>query len=287
VKVADLRSAVLEWYRPRRPPEAWGRGRRSPYRVLVSEVMLQQTQASRVEPIYEAFLERFPDVAALAASSRAAVLRSWAGLGYNRRAIALHDAARVIVRRHRGRVPRDADALRGLPGVGPYTAAAVASIGFGEAVASMDTNARRICARVVHGAEPDEVPASELTAVARAWLDPASPGEWNQALMDLGRVVCRPAPRCDACPLSSGCRFRALGRRGRPSGRRQSVFEGSVRQIRGAVVDVLRSRSSLDPDVLPAVIGRNPSGVAAAAEALIKDGITERTRSGRIRLSTR
>jgi A/G-specific adenine glycosylase len=240
-----------------------------------------------VEPIYEAFLERFPDVGALASASRADVLRAWAGLGYNRRAVALHEAARAIVRRHGGRIPRDPDALLRLPGVGSYTAAAVASIGFGEPLAAVDTNARRICARVFHGQEADEVPASELATDAQTWLDPTAPGEWNQAVMDLGRLVCRPRPRCDACPLASGCRFRAAGRPGRPSGRRQSPFEGSARQIRGAVVDVLRPRRSLDPQMLPALTGGDAGRIAAAAEALIEDGILERTRAGRIRLSTR
>ncbi len=129
----QLRSAVLEWYRPRRHAYAWRRGRRSPYRTLVSEVMLQQTQAARVEPIFEAFIARFPDVGTLAEASRADVLRAWAGLGYNRRGVALHEAARVIAREHGGRVPKDGDALRRLPGVGPYTAAAVASIGYDRA----------------------------------------------------------------------------------------------------------------------------------------------------------
>jgi A/G-specific adenine glycosylase len=123
-----LRTALLEWYRPRRQAYAWRRGRRDPYRVLVSEVMLQQTQAARVEPIFEEFLVRFPDVGALAGSSRADVLRAWEGLGYNRRAVALHDAARTIVAEHGGRVPRDPEMLRRLPGVGPYTAAAIAAI---------------------------------------------------------------------------------------------------------------------------------------------------------------
>ena len=139
---------------------------RDPYRTLVSEVMLQQTQAARVEPIFEAFVDLFPDVGALGAASRADVLRAWAGLGYNRRAVALHEAARAIVRDHGGRVPRDVAELRRLPGVGPYTAAAVASIGHGEPVAALDTNVRRICARVVHGVEPDEVSAPRLAADA-------------------------------------------------------------------------------------------------------------------------
>ena len=285
--LAQLRSAVLEWYRPRRHAYAWRRGRRSPYRTLVSEVMLQQTQAARVEPIFESFIARFPDVGALAEASRADVLRAWAGLGYNRRGVALHEAARAIVRDHGGRVPRDRDPLRMLPGVGPYTAAAVASIGYGDAVAAVDTNVRRITARAIHGLEPDEVSPGRLACDAQAWLDPSAPGEWNQALMDLGRVFCRPEPRCEGCPLASRCRFRAAGRTARPSGRRQPPFEGSARQVRGAVVDVLRAQRSASAEALADRTGHPARAIAGATESLVKDGILEQTRSGRFRLNVR
>ena len=203
--------------------------------------MLQQTQAPRVEPVFVAFLERFPRPSALASATRAEALRAWAGLGYNRRAVALHAAALAIARDHGGRVPSQPEALRALPGVGPYTAGAVASIAFEAAVAALDTNARRIVARLELGAEPDEVPARDLEARATAWVDPDRPGDWNQALMDLGREVCRPLPRCDACPLGPWCRFRGAGRTGRPSARRQPPFEGSRRQARGRIVELLRA----------------------------------------------
>lgn len=287
MSLAQLRSAVLEWYGPRRHAYAWRRGPRSPYRTLVSEVMLQQTQAARVEPIFECFIAKFPDVGALAEASRADVLRSWAGLGYNRRGVALHEAARAIVRDHRGRVPRDRDTLRRLPGVGPYTAAAVASIGHGQPIAAMDTNVRRVTARAIHGTEPDEVAPDRLARDAQAWLDPSAPGEWNQALMDLGRECCRPAPRCGDCPLASVCRFRAAGRTARPSGRRQPPFEGSTRQVRGAVVEALRTRRSAEAHTLAARTGHPARAIATATESLMRDGIVERTRSGRFRLAAR
>ena len=285
--LAQLRSAVLAWYRPRRHAYAWRRGRRSPYRTLVSEVMLQQTQAARVEPIFEAFIARFPDVGALAEASRADVLRAWAGLGYNRRGVALHESARAIVREHGGRVPRDADALRRLPGVGPYTAAAVASIGYGEPVAAVDTNVRRITARAIHGVESDEVAPDRLARDAQTWLDPSAPGDWNQALMDLGRVFCRPAPRCGECPLASLCRFRVAGRTARPSGRRQPPFEGSTRQVRGSVVGALRTQRSASSEALADRTGHPARAVFIAADSLVRDGILERTRSGRLRLAVR
>jgi A/G-specific adenine glycosylase len=224
---------------------------------------------------------------ALAEASRGDVLRVWAGLGYNRRAVALHEAARAIVRDHGGRVPRNVDAMVQLPGVGPYTAAAVASIGFGEPVAALDGNVRRVVARAIRGAEPDEVPAAELLGDAQAWLDPSAPGEWNQALMDVGRLFCRPAPRCEGCPLAPGCRFRGAGRPGRPSGRRQSRFEGSPRQVRGAVVRELRSVRSASAEALAERTGHTRAEVATATAALATEGIVERTRSGRFRLPSR
>jgi A/G-specific adenine glycosylase len=287
VDVERSRRAVLDWYRPRRHAYAWRRGRRNAYRTLVSEVMLQQTQASRVEPIFDAFVERFPDVVALGEASRADVLRAWAGLGYNRRAVALQETARAVVRDHGGQVPRDVGSLTRLPGVGPYTAAAVASIGHGVAVAALDGNVRRVVARAIRGAEPDEVPARDLWRDAGMWLDPSAPGAWNQALMDIGRLFCRPVPRCDGCPLAPDCRFRRTGRQGRSSGRRQSAFEGSPRQVRGAVVRILRTVRSASTEVLAERTGRSAAAVATATAALTADGIVERTRSGRFRLPRR
>jgi A/G-specific adenine glycosylase len=236
------RAALLAWYRPRPHDYPWRSAHPDPYAVLVSEVMLQQTQAARVAPAYRAFLERFPDVRALSSAARAELLRAWGGLGYPRRALALREAARTIVRDHDGRVPSDPSELRALPGVGPYTAAAVASIAFGVPVAAVDTNVRRVTARVVHGTGPEGIAPRQLQAEADAMVDPASPGEWNQALMDLGRFVCRPVPRCGECPLASGCRWNLEGASPRPAGRRQPAYEGSDRQARGRVLAVLRER---------------------------------------------
>ncbi len=290
MKTTSRLSARRSWsgIEPRRRAYAWRRGRRSAYRTLVSEVMLQQTQAARVEPIFEAFVARFPRVDALAAASRADVIRAWAGLGYNRRAVALHEAARSIVREHRGRVPDDMDALTRLPGVGPYTASAVASIGYGTPVAALDGNVRRVVARAVRGAEPDEVAAADLASDAQAWLDPTAPGDWNQAIMDIGRLFCRPAPRCEECPLAPRCRFRLARRAGRSSGRRQSPFEGSARQVRGAVVAALRqTKRSVSAEALAERTGHRLPAVAVATASLAAEGIIERTRSGRLRLSGR
>jgi len=279
------REALLGWYRPRRRAYPWRTparpGARFPdaYAVLVSESMLQQTQAPRVVPAFESFMQRFPDVGSLAAASRADVVRAWGRLGYPRRAVALHAAAVQIVERYNGEVPRDPEALRTLPGVGAYTAAAVASLAYGVPVAVVDTNVRRIWARVDHGAEPDEVRAAGLAAAADRWLDRRRPAAWNQAVMDLGREVCRSSPRCEACPLRPWCAFAAAGRIGRPSTRRQAPFEGSLRQVRGAVMNELRERS---PRTLGGLARATDTPLARATDAvrgLHRDGVVVASRA--------
>lgn len=267
---AASREALLAWYRPRRRAYPWRRTR-DPYVILVSEVMLQQTQAARVAAAFGPFLRRFPTVRALARATRSDVLRAWGGLGYNRRAVALHEAARAIVREHGGCVPADPAALRRLPGVGPYTAAAVASLGFGVPVAAVDTNVRRIVARVHAGT--DRPAPGTVRAIAEAWVEASDPGAWNQALMDLGREVCRPRPRCEVCPLAPTCRFRASGAAPRPRRPRSGPFEGSNRQLRGAVVRVLRHRPALTLGVLARELGRDGARVRAVVAELVRDGI--------------
>ena len=247
--------------------------------------MLQQTQAPRVAAFYAGFLERFPTVASLAAASRAEVVRAWGSLGYQRRAVALHEAARVIEERHGGRVPRTPDELLTLPGVGPYTAGAVASIAFGARVPAIDTNVRRIVARVALGAEPDEVALGVVAAEAGEWLHERRPGDWNQALMDLGREVCRPVPRCGQCPIAEGCRFRASGRIGRRSSRQQPPFEGSLRQVRGRIVAALRERDAESIAELARQTGFEPARIEEALAGLTRDGVVGRSGRRRFRLA--
>ncbi|HEY6568157.1 MAG TPA: A/G-specific adenine glycosylase [Actinomycetota bacterium] len=239
----------------------------------MSEFMLQQTQASRVAPVFEAFMTRFPTVDALATASRADVLRAWGGLGYPRRAVALHGSAQVVLREHGGVVPDGLSSLRALPGVGEYTAAAVASLAYGVPVAAVDTNVRRIWARVVHGAEPDEVAPARLREDAQSWLAPHDPASWNQAMFDLGRTLCRPSPRCQECPMRRWCRFAAAGRTGRPSPRRQAPFEGSLRQVRGAVLAHLRERSPVTVATVTGSTGFAAERVVDAIRGLVHDGV--------------
>jgi A/G-specific adenine glycosylase len=272
--------ALAAWYRPRRGAYPWRAERPDPYHVLVSEVMLQQTQAARVAPAYRRFLAQFPTVGDLAAAPVAEVLEAWAGLGYNRRAVALSNAARAIVASHGGRVPSDPEALRRLPGVGPYTAAAVAAFGFGLPAPPVDTNVRRVLARAVLGREPAGCSPAAARAAADASIDRADPGGWSSAVMDLGREVCRPLPRCDRCPIARWCRWRASNP-GRPerapgaSGRRQGPFDGSFRQLRGRVVAALRERPSASVDDLAAITGQDPDRVRSAVWALAADGVVE------------
>jgi len=261
----------MKWFEPRRHAYPW-RGTSDPYAVLVSEIMLQQTQAARVVPAYERFLGRFPTVAALARASRADVVRVWEGLGYNRRPVALSEAARAIVSDHRGRVPADPEELKRLPGVGPYTAAAIASFAYGAALAAVDTNVRRVVARARLGREPGEVRPRTIDDEAERWLDRGHPAEWNQALMDLGREICRPDPRCEACPIAADCRARSRSRGSRIAQRRAAPFAGSMRQVRGGIVRHLRRRGA-SVDELAAQTGFPVGRIVDAIGALVRDGL--------------
>jgi A/G-specific adenine glycosylase len=229
--------------------------------------MLQQTQAARVVAPYRSFMRRFPSVRALAKASPSEVIREWSGLGYNRRAVTLSLAARVIVAEHAGQVPSERAALQGLPGIGPYTAAATMAFGHGKAVPVVETNIRRVLSRL------ERVPEDDVPGVADRWLDREHPSEWNQALMDLGRDVCRRGrPRCGGCPLRTSCR--SAGRAERTSARsRQSAFEGSFRQVRGAIVAELSKGGARSIGGLARLVDASPDRVVRAVQALARDGL--------------
>jgi len=214
----DPATALLAWYDRHRRDLPWRRDA-DPYRVWLSEIMLQQTRVETATPYFERFVERFPDVAALAAADLDEVLALWSGLGYYRRARQLHAASRRVVDEHGGRLPASVEGLRALPGIGPYTAAAVASIAFGIAEPVMDGNVERVTARLsAEDGDPKSAPVRRLLlARAAELLDPERPGDSNQALMELGATVCVPrGPRCLLCPLreaGDGC---AAAREGDP-----------------------------------------------------------------------
>ncbi|MBI2762710.1 MAG: A/G-specific adenine glycosylase [Chloroflexi bacterium] len=216
----ELRDAILSWYAERGRDLAF-RATSDPYAILVSEAMAQQTQVKRAAEYWTRFLVAFPTVQALAEASPAAVLRAWRGLGYNRRAVALRAAAVAIVRDHGGRVPDDIGALERLPGVGPYTARAVAALAYGHRVGAVDVNVRRVLARAL-GASVDAFTRRELQAAADASVPDSSPGMWTHALMDVGATFCKPrVPRCAACPARNACRYatdRAIPAEGTPPG---------------------------------------------------------------------
>ena len=209
----EVRTRLLAWFDAGHRDLPWRRTS-DPYRILVSEYLLQRTRVVSGTAYYERFLARFPDVAALASAPEEDVLRAWEGLGFYRRARNLHAAAKAIVRDHGGRVPRDAATLASLPGIGPYTAGAVASIAFGEAVSAVDGNVTRVLARL-HRVEADvTAPAGRrrIGGVARALVPSERPGTFNQALMELGATVCTPRhPLCASCPLGDVCLARRAG----------------------------------------------------------------------------
>jgi A/G-specific adenine glycosylase len=260
-------------------PLPW-RGQRDPYRLLVSEVMLQQTQALRVVPHYERFLVRFPTVESLGEAEAADVLRAWDNLGYNRRALNLWRAARAVT--ELGAFPRTVEELQALPGIGPYTARAVASFAFDVDVAAADVNVRRVVARL-HG-----LPASarKVQALADGLVPRGKAAVWNQAMIDLGAEVCRARnPRCGECPLRRSCAW-SRGVRPEAAQRATSVrFEDTMRYARGRIVQALRARDGLTVAALAARTGLERRRLADAIAALDADGLVA-ARGGRVVLGS-
>lgn len=206
----SLSKELLSWYDLNRRELPW-RGTRDPYRIWLSEIMLQQTRVETVERYYQRFLERYPTVQALARAPEDDVLKLWEGLGYYSRARNLHAAARRVAEELGGAFPDSASGLRSLPGVGPYAANAIASIAYGEPVPALDGNQARVLSRILAHDAPLRSPF-DLCAPAAEWIDRRRPGDYNQALMDLGASVCTPKkPRCGECPLAARCRARESG----------------------------------------------------------------------------
>lgn len=255
--IEAIRTGLLQWFAIHARDLPWRRTR-DPYAIMVAEVMLQQTQVDRVIPKYQAFLAAFPTIEALAAAPTAEVIRLWAGLGYNRRAVNLQRAAQVIVAQHGGKVPNSVAALRALPGIGPYTAGAIACFAFEQDVAFLDTNIRRVVRRLCVG--PDHlaaVPDSVLLTHAETLIPPGQGWAWNQAIMELGALICTAAnPACWRCPLRQHCRAYAaavaadealaatmaapaLKRVAEP--RPVEPFVGSRRWYRGRIIAALRT----------------------------------------------
>lgn len=245
-----VRRILLRWYaRNSRSGLPW-RTSRTPYRTVVSEFMLVQTQVDRVIPAFEAFVERFPDFASLAAASQADVLRQWRGLGYNSRAVRLQKLARTVIEEYGGRLPSEPEQLRALPGVGPYAVAAIRTFAFNIDDAPVDVNVRRIVHRLFFGAQipPGAAREREVAECARQLVPRGRGYDWNSALMDLGTEICTSrAPKCAICPLRNYCvaapieaHFFPTPRKTRASNRNEVPYVKSRRYARGRIVDVLR-----------------------------------------------
>lgn len=253
-KISLLREQLLGWYRANQRALPW-RETRDPYRVLVSEVMLQQTQVERVIPYYQAFLERFPTVKALAEAQTAEVIRVWAGLGYNRRAVNLQRTAQFVASELDGEFPSSIEALRALPGIGPYTAGAIACFAFEQDVPFLDTNMRRVLHRFWFGVDVPAPTASDrsVMAIAEAAVPSGNGWKWNQALIEFGALQCTARkPACVVCPLQSRCsaypeiqtRLATF-----PMGvrlKRESPYSGSNRFYRGRVIAALRDHQGIN-----------------------------------------
>jgi A/G-specific adenine glycosylase len=245
-QIEALHADVLAWFDGAARDLPW-RTDPQPWRVMVSEFMLQQTPVARVLPVFEAWMGRWPTPAALAADEPGDAVRAWGKLGYPRRAQRLHASATAIVERHGGEVPDELEDLRALPGVGDYTAAAIASFAFGQRHVVLDTNVRRFLARTVQGVE---FPADSLTAAERELAADLLPDHdahrWAAATMEFGALVCTAkSPRCGACPIEDRCAWNLAGRpahTGAP--RRGQAYAGTDRQVRGRLLDVLRGSDS-------------------------------------------
>lgn len=276
--MTPLQEALLQWWASDGRDLPWRRTR-DPWAVLVSELMLQQTQVARVVTRWQPFLDRFPDPAACAAAPRSEVIDAWAGLGYNRRAVQLHLAAQVCVERFDGLLPDRLDDLLGLPGVGPYTARAVLVFAHEADIGLVDTNAGRFVSRALAGRalKPREAQQTADAAVPDGWG-----WSWGQAVFDLGATICtRRAPACDRCPIRSHCSWAMAGfptpdpvEGSAGISGPQSRFDGSDRQGRGRLVDALRRRPVPDADL--AVAMGWPDDAARArrvAATLVADGL--------------
>ena len=281
---------LVDWFARAARDLPWRRPDTDPWAVLVSEVMLQQTPVARVEPVWHEWMTRWPTPAALAAASPAEVIRAWGKLGYPRRALRLRETAVALTERHGGVVPADVAALEALPGIGTYTARAVACFGHGQPQPVVDTNVRRVVARLVHGrAEAAPARAADLTDVAAlAPADPERAVRFSVAVMELGALVCvARTPRCAACPVRGDCAWRLAGAPtsdGPPH--RVQRFAGTDRQVRGRLLDVLRAAEG--PVAAPQLDAAwdDAAQRSRCLDSLLTDGLVEQTPDGLFRLPT-
>jgi A/G-specific adenine glycosylase len=280
-------SAFLRWYADAARDLPWRSADRTPWGVLVSEVMLQQTPVARVLPVWQTWMRRWPTPGSLAADAPGEAVRAWGRLGYPRRALRLHACAVAIRDRHEGRVPAAYDELRDLPGVGSYTAAAVAAFAHGASVAVLDTNVRRVYARLFDGiAQPRTTsPTVAEQQAATVRLPRAEAATYSVAVMELGALVCTSrSPRCTECPVRDSCRWLAAGFPATDGVRRSQAYEGTDRQARGRLLAVLREASDAVPAEALDAAWPDEAQRRRALHGLVTDGLVEPSADGRYRL---
>ncbi|GAA1736152.1 A/G-specific adenine glycosylase [Microcella frigidaquae] len=276
---ASIPPRVVAWFAQNARDLPWRRPGFSAWGVLVSEIMLQQTPVARVIPRLEQWLDRWPTPDALAADSPAEAVRAWQSLGYPRRALALHAAAMAISERHAGVVPDDMDALLALPGIGDYTARAVAAFAYGRPVPVVDVNTRRVLARAVHGQGEAGPARTRADLAAMQELLPSDPTEaqaFNAGAMELGQTVCvARSPRCEACPIAELCAWRAAGYPAYtgPAAPRQARYEGSDRQVRGLIMRALRHSDGPVPAEAIELLWPDAVQRERALAGLLRDGL--------------
>lgn len=280
-------TVVIAWFDAHARKLPWREPDTTPWGVLVSEVMLQQTPVHRVVDVWTAWLVRWPTPSSLAAETPGTAVRAWGKLGYPRRALRLHAAAGIIAAQHSDVVPADVEMLIALPGIGPYTARAVAAFGYGHRVPVVDTNVRRVVARAIHGTADAGPPSTsrDLSDVD-AMLPETDAPRFGAALMELGAVVCTAGrPRCADCPVAGEC---AWVRAGQPAAtfpsRRSQRFAGTDRQVRGLLLDVLRAASGPVPRGCLDVVWRDVAQRDRCLSSLLTDGLVEPTHDGRFAL---
>jgi A/G-specific adenine glycosylase len=270
---------IMSWYSVNARDLPWRRPDAGAWGVLVSEIMLQQTPVSRVLPAYQAWLARWPTPPSLAAAPVADAVRQWNRLGYPRRALRLHAAAQVITQQHGGEVPSGIGDLRALPGVGSYTAAAVASFAFGQRHAVLDTNVRRVLARLFRGEEhPPQSQSAAEVSLAESLLpaEPAVAARWSVAIMELGALVCTASrPVCAECPVAPACSWYQAGSPHSGLPRRGQDYEGTDRQCRGRLLAVLRHAEGPVPAAALDAVWPDPTQRARALASLLADGLAE------------
>src|SRR4051794_1902955 len=290
MRADTMAAAASAWYAGAARDLPWRRPGTGAWAVLVSEVMLQQTPVARVLEPYAAWLERWPNPATLAADEPGEAVRMWGRLGYPRRALRLHAAAVVVVERHGGELPRTVPELLALPGIGDYTARAVAAFAYRQRQPVVDTNVRRVVARAVEGQADAAVTRRDLALVEGLLpTDSESAATASVALMELGALVCTArAPRCDACPLAADCSWLALGRPPLTAPvKRPQGYAGTDRQVRGRLLAVLRdSTEPVQPDLL-AQVWDEPVQRARALDGLVADGLVDPLPDGRFGLPTK